>query len=93
MLGQMARQKMAKEIKPVQPSPMSHTVPWIASGVNVKKAYTINRTVPLIDTGATILYALGLKTHTEWESHAVEEIFETVPKHRTTENDPPQSLY
>ena len=72
---------------------LSHSVPWIVSGINVKKGYTINRTVSLLDTGATILYALGLKTHTEWESHAVEEIFETVPEHRTTENDMSKSLY
>ncbi|WP_447970154.1 alkaline phosphatase family protein [Nitrospira sp. M1] len=67
--------------------PLNHTVPWIVSGVNVKKGYAIQRPVSLLDTGATILYALGLKTHTEWESHAVEDIFETIPEHRTTEND------
>ncbi|GJL51898.1 alkaline phosphatase family protein [Candidatus Nitrospira salsa] len=66
---------------------LSHTVPWIVSGVNVKKGYTIESPVSLLDTGATILYALGLKTHTEWESHAVDEIFETIPEHRTTENE------
>jgi len=68
-------------------NPLNHSVPWIVSGVNVKKGYTIQRPVSLLDTGATILYALGLKTHTEWESHAIEEIFETIPEHRTTEND------
>ncbi|GJL55510.1 MAG: hypothetical protein NPIRA02_26420 [Nitrospirales bacterium] len=67
--------------------PLNHTIPWIVSGVNVKKGYAIQRPVSLLDTGATILYALGLKTHTEWESHAIEDIFETIPEHRTTEND------
>ncbi len=69
------------------------TVPWIVSGNNVKQGHTISRKVSLLDTGATIMYALGLKTHTEWESHAVEEIFETKPEHRTTENEMPASLY
>ncbi|GJL67129.1 MAG: hypothetical protein NPIRA05_21000 [Nitrospirales bacterium] len=69
------------------PQPLSHTVPWIISGVNVKKGYPIQRPVSLLDTGATILYALGLKTYTEWDSHAIKEIFETIPEHRTTEND------
>ena len=73
--------------------PLNHNVPWIASGNNVKKGYTINQKVALMDTGATILYALGLKTHTEWESHAIDEIFESIPKHRTTENEMPASLY
>ena len=72
---------------------LSAKVPWIASGNNVKKGMAISRKVSLQDTGATILYALGLKTHTEWESQAIDEIFETTPEHRTTENDMPASLY
>ncbi|MGB0910139.1 MAG: alkaline phosphatase family protein, partial [Nitrospirales bacterium] len=75
------------------PEPLSHTVPWIVSGTNVKKGFEIKQPVSLMDTGATILYALGLKTHTEWESHAIDNIFETVPEHRTTENEFPASLY
>jgi hypothetical protein len=30
-----------------------------------------------MDTGATVMRALGLETHTEWDSHPVEEIFKT----------------
>jgi hypothetical protein len=52
-------------------------VPWIASGVGIKAGYTIRQPVSIIDTGATVMRALGLETHTEWESHAVEEIFKT----------------
>jgi hypothetical protein len=33
--------------------------------------------VSIIDTGATVMRMLGLETHTEWESKAVEEIFQT----------------
>ena len=64
------------------------TIPWIAWGANVKKGHMLSRPVSLLDTGATIMYALGLETHTEWESHALEEIFQTVPERRTTENEP-----
>ncbi len=73
--------------------PLNHSVPWIVSGNNVKKGYAIKQPVSLLDTGATILYALGLKTHTEWDSHAINDIFESAPEHRTTNNEPPASLY
>jgi len=33
--------------------------------------------VSIIDTGATVMKILRLETHTEWESKAVEEIFQT----------------
>ncbi len=50
-------------------------VPWIAWGRGIKSRYTITQPVSIIDTGATVMRTLGLDTHTEWESHAVEEIF------------------
>jgi predicted AlkP superfamily pyrophosphatase or phosphodiesterase len=50
-------------------------VPWIASGANIKAGHTIAAPVSILDTGATILRALGLNTHTEWQSRAIEEIF------------------
>ncbi len=52
-------------------------VPWIASGVGIKPGHMIHQPVSIIDTGATVLRALGLDTYTEWESHPVEEIFKT----------------
>ena len=67
---------------------MSETIPWISWGANIKGNYTISKPVSIIDTGATILYALGLETHTEWDSHAIDEIFSSVPERRTTENEP-----
>ena len=33
------------------------------------------------------MYALGLETHMEWESHAMKDIFQTIPERRTTENE------
>jgi len=50
-------------------------IPWIAWGAGIKAGYTIKAPVSIIDTGATVLRTLGLETHTEWESRAVEEIF------------------
>lgn len=51
-------------------------VPWIASGVGIKPGYAIRQPVSILDTGATVMRTLGLQTHTEWESRAVEEIFQ-----------------
>lgn len=52
------------------------TVPWIASGAGIKHGQVIRQPVSIIDTGATVMRILGLETHTEWESKAVEEIFQ-----------------
>jgi hypothetical protein len=51
-------------------------VPWIASGVGIKPGHAIHQPVSILDTGATVMRTLGLQTYTEWESHAVEEIFQ-----------------
>ncbi len=64
------------------------TIPWIAWGANIKRNHPITQSVSLIDTGATIMYALGLETHTEWESSAIRDIFQAVPERRTTDNEP-----
>ncbi|MBM4119938.1 MAG: alkaline phosphatase family protein [Nitrospira sp.] len=50
-------------------------VPWIVSGANVKAGHTIAGPVSIMDTGATVMRAFGLETHTEWQSRAIEEIF------------------
>jgi hypothetical protein len=52
------------------------SVPWIASGVGIKRGIAIHQPVSIIDTGATVMRTLGLQTHTEWESKSVEEIFQ-----------------
>jgi arylsulfatase A-like enzyme len=52
-------------------------VPWIAWGAGIKAGYAITHPVSIMDTGATVLRTLGLETHVEWDSHAVEEIFAT----------------
>ncbi|MCS6897651.1 MAG: alkaline phosphatase family protein, partial [Nitrospira sp.] len=58
------------------PSIDSPTVPWIVSGAGIKAGQVIRRPVSIIDTGATVMRILGLDTHTEWESKAVDEIFQ-----------------
>jgi hypothetical protein len=79
----------AKPVSTGTPAPeLDPTVPWIAWGANIKKNQPITQSVSLLDTGATIMYALGLETHTEWDSHAMGEIFQTVPERRTTDNEP-----
>ena len=61
------------------PSTLSATIPWIASGAGIKHGHTIHQPVSIVDTGATVLRAFRLETHTEWESRAVEEIFRDAP--------------
>lgn len=54
----------------------SPILPWIASGVGIKRGHAIHQPVSILDTGATVMRTLGLQTHTEWESRPVEEIFQ-----------------
>jgi len=59
------------------PTTESPVVPWIVSGTGIKRGQLIRQPVSIIDTGATVMKILKLETHTEWESRAVEDIFET----------------
>jgi hypothetical protein len=59
------------------PTTDSPVVPWIVSGTGIKHGQLIRQPVSIIDTGATVMKILGLETHTEWESKAVDEIFQT----------------
>lgn len=68
-------------------APRQTAVPWLAWGVNVKPGYTIPGHVSIMDVGATVLEALGLETHTEWESRALTDIFQKRPERRTTGNE------
>jgi len=78
---------LIKKVKKGETVALDPTVPLIAWGTNVKKHHAISHPVTLLDTGATIMYALGLETHTEWDSHAVEEIFQAIPERRSTDNE------
>ena len=68
-------------------APRQSPVPWLAWGANVKPGYTISEHVSIMDIGATVLEALGLETHTEWESRALTDIFQKRPERRTTGNE------
>lgn len=57
-------------------TPGTPVVPWIVSGAGIRHGQVIHQPVSIIDTGATVMRILGLETHTEWESKAVEEIFQ-----------------
>lgn len=78
---------LAKKVKKGETVELDPTIPWIASGTNIKPNHTISQPVSLLDTAATIMYALGLETHTEWQSQAMKDIFQTIPERRTTENE------
>jgi hypothetical protein len=58
-----------------QSTTVSSLVPWIASGAGIKAGHVIRQPVSIVDTGATVLQAFRVETHTEWDSRAVEEIF------------------
>ena len=62
----------------------SSPVPWLASGAGIKNGHAIRQPVSIVDTGATVLRAFRLETHTEWDSRAVEEIFRDAPGVATT---------
>lgn len=66
-------------------------VPWIASGANIKAGHAIAKPVSILDTGATIMRAFGLETYTEWQSHAIEEIFRA--RREVVRNEPALNLY
>ncbi len=68
-------------------SPQQSLVPWLAWGANVKPEYAITRPVSIMDTGATVMEALGLETHTEWDSRTLTDIFQKKPERRTTGNE------
>jgi predicted AlkP superfamily pyrophosphatase or phosphodiesterase len=65
-----------KDANQEQPDGATPVVPWIASGVGIKQGHAIHQPVSIMDTGATVMRTLGLRTHTEWDSKPVEEIFQ-----------------
>jgi arylsulfatase A-like enzyme len=52
------------------------TIPWLAAGPGIRRGYTIDTPVSLLDTAPTIARLLGLAPDREWEGRCVEEIFE-----------------
>ena len=56
--------------------PEDMTIPWMAAGPNIKKGYTIQTPVSLLDTAPTIAKIMGIQPHREWEGKCIEEIFD-----------------
>lgn len=52
------------------------TIPWMAAGPNIKKSYSIQTQVSLLDTAPTIAKLLDIHPHSEWEGRCVDEIFQ-----------------
>lgn len=50
-------------------------IPWMAAGPGIKKGYTIQSPVSLLDTAPTIAKFLDIQPHHEWEGRCLEEIF------------------
>jgi predicted AlkP superfamily pyrophosphatase or phosphodiesterase len=55
-------------------SPEDMTIPWIAVGPGIKKGYTIQSQISLLDTAPTIAKLLEIQPHPQWEGKYVEEI-------------------
>jgi len=54
------------------------TIPWMAAGPNIRKGYTIQSPISLLDTTPTIAKILGIQPHREWEGRCINEIFEEI---------------
>jgi predicted AlkP superfamily pyrophosphatase or phosphodiesterase len=51
-------------------------IPWMAIGPNIKKGYTIQSEITLLDTAPTIATIMGIPAHDEWEGRSADEIFQ-----------------
>ena len=56
-------------------SPEDMTIPWMAVGPTIKKGYTIQSQISLLDMAPTIAKLLDIQPHREWEGRCVAEIF------------------
>jgi arylsulfatase A-like enzyme len=50
-------------------------IPWMTAGPGIKKGYTIQSQVTLMDTAPTIAKILDIQAHREWEGKCLAEIF------------------
>jgi predicted AlkP superfamily pyrophosphatase or phosphodiesterase len=51
-------------------------IPWMAVGPNIKKGYTIQSEITLLDTAPTLARIMGIEAHGEWEGRSADEIFQ-----------------
>jgi predicted AlkP superfamily pyrophosphatase or phosphodiesterase len=59
------------------PLPEVVTIPWIASGPDVRAGITISSPVTVLDTAPTLARFLGIAVDESWQGKAVEEAFGT----------------
>lgn len=52
------------------------TIPWMAAGPSIKKGYTIQSQVSLLDTAPTVATLLDINPHREWEGRSVHQMFQ-----------------
>jgi predicted AlkP superfamily pyrophosphatase or phosphodiesterase len=57
-------------------SPDDMTIPWLAAGPAIRRGFTIQGPVSLLDTAPTLARLLQVPVHRDWEGRCVEEIFE-----------------
>ncbi len=51
-------------------------IPWMAFGPNIKKGYTLQSEITLLDTAPTLASIMGINAHSEWEGRSADEIFQ-----------------
>lgn len=54
-------------------TPEEMTIPWVLSGPQVRKGYTIREPVSLLDTAPTLARLLDCPVHPHWEGRCIEE--------------------
>jgi arylsulfatase A-like enzyme len=57
------------------PVPEILTIPWIASGPNIRKGHLISTPVSVLNTVPTLADLLGIPPHKSWEGRPVTKIF------------------
>ncbi len=55
--------------------PEDMTIPWMIGGAGVRRGYTIQQQVTLLDTAPTIAHLLGIPRPRDWEGQVVQEVF------------------
>ncbi len=56
--------------------PEDMEIPWMVSGMGIRRGYEIPSPVTILDTAPTLARLLGVTPHAQWEGRCVEEIFE-----------------
>jgi predicted AlkP superfamily pyrophosphatase or phosphodiesterase len=51
-------------------------IPWMAFGPTIKKGYTIQSEITLLDTAPTLARIMGIQAHADWEGRSADEIFQ-----------------